>query len=540
MQGQKNIETHAPRNADLIKAQVGRGEHSHGRKRKHHKPIKPAGWLAYLVLIIVTIGVYAPIFKSPHLWSPYDQVERSTFESMEHLGEAWSIESIRHDDPITLTSYFLEQMIPLAPATSHHAINLLLHITAVVLLMRLLDSLKLAAAFSASLVFAIHPTILQTIFWAGYRTELIGLILFLCAMTAGLRNRNIKDFLALITYSSVAYLIHPANLLLPFTLGFAIFYTNKALDVKNCNRLLPLICLAIFIGVWTQSGQAGIDMNFSDRISVASGNLHFFLKQALIPFELSLFHPYSQSRAYNTGGQNSILPFLLFIPFFALAAYNYQKKWARGVILGLGTYLLLVLYGISQIGSFIDGSQAYEDHFQYIALPFLIALVICTAGGIARTVGNGGKLLWYVGFSFFIIIQLAVTTTFTASVSQPAQMWKDMAQQWPETWLPKLALIETIQADGGDSDLLSSKEMIDTLVNILEKQPDRIEERILLTRIYVNEQQNNNALTQYKRILREINPSDEFLIEAAAFYDKLGFSWDANKARERITSNSPN
>jgi hypothetical protein len=44
-----------------------------------------------------------------------------------------------------------------------------------------------------------------------------------------------------------------------------------------------------------------------------------------------------------------------------------------------------------------------------------------------------------------------------------------------------------------------------------------------------------NALRQYKRILRDSEPNDEFLLEAAELYDRLGLSWDAKNARGRIT-----
>ena len=50
-----------------------------------------------------------------------------------------------------------------------------------------------------------------------------------------------------------------------------------------------------------------------------------------------------------------------------------------------------------------------------------------------------------------------------------------------------------------------------------------------------NAQQNSNALRQYKHILRSSEPNNEFLLEAAEFYDRIGLDWDANNARERIT-----
>jgi hypothetical protein len=73
------------------------------------------------------------------------------------------------------------------------------------------------------------------------------------------------------------------------------------------------------------------------------------------------------------------------------------------------------------------------------------------------------------------------------------------------------------------------------LEEILDQQADLIDVRKKLLRIYREEGQNTNALRQYKRILRDSEPSNEFLLEAAELYDRLGLTWDAKNARERIT-----
>ena len=85
------------------------------------------------------------------------------------------------------------------------------------------------------------------------------------------------------------------------------------------------------------------------------------------------------------------------------------------------------------------------------------------------------------------------------------------------------------------SNLLSRNETIEIIEDILDQYPDRIGLREKLARFYRNEGQNTNALRQYKRILRDTDPNDEFLLEAAELYDRLGLTWDANNARERIT-----
>jgi len=504
------------------------------RSRPKATPPKPAGWLAYIALILLTVTSYAPIFISGFVWSEYDQVERSPYQSMESWTEAWAPEMVRGEDPLTLTSYFIEQTIPFDPVITHHAINLLLHITAAIFLLKTLEALKLPAAFSAALVFALHPSALQTIFWSGYREELVGLVMILAALFYGVHNRSARDFFMLIVISVIGYTLHPATLLLPLVLGLCIFYQNASFQLKDYNRLLPLLCLALFIGVWTQGGRTGLEVELSERLGIYAQNLFFYLKQALLPVELALFHPFDQSKGYSVGAQHSSLPFLLFIPFYVLIAINYRKSWARGVLLGLTAYLLLIIYGLSQAGAFIDGSLAHEDHLQYVALPIVIALVICIAGGIARSMGSGGKILWYLGFTVFAVVQMAITASYAYTLSDRAQMWYNMSEQWPNAWVPKLALIDTIQKSSEKSELLTQNEIIEMLEDILEQQPNRTEERQLLARIYRDEGQNTNALRQYKRILRDSAPNNGLLEEAAKFYDKIGLSWDANNARERI------
>ena len=505
------------------------------RTRAKAPPLKPVGWIAYTVLILITLISYSPIFLSNHLWSEYDQVERSPYQSMNAWTEAWTMEMIRTEDPITLSSYFIEQKIPLEPSVLHHGINLLLHIIAAMLLMKNLEALKLSAAFPAALIFALHPTALQTIFWSGYREELIGLILILTALYFGIQNRNTRDFFIHTMICVIAYISHPATLVIPLLLGFCIFYTNGSFRLTDYNRLLPLLCLALFIGVWIQGGSSVIRIELGERLGISSESFFFYLKQALFPFEKALFYPFYQSKGFSLGVQNSLLPILLLMTFYILAVMNFRKTWARGLLLGLTAYLLLILYGISQAGTFIDGSLALEDHLQYVALPSIIALLICSVDGITRRMGSKGVILSRLVLGLFAGTQMFITVSYAYSLSDREQMWYNLSGQWPNAWLPKYALINSIEKSGKESDLLTNNETIDMLVDILDQQPERIELREKLVEIYRKEGQNSNALRQYKRILRSSEPDNEFLLEAAEFYDRLGLSWDAKNTRERTT-----
>ena len=102
--------------------------------------------------------------------------------------------------------------------------------------------------------------------------------------------------------------------------------------------------------------------------------------------------------------------------------------------------------------------------------------------------------------------------------------------------MPKAALVHN--ATNNNELELNQSELIRTLEDLLEKKPDLIQQRHILLRSYLAAGQANNALREYLRILRESQPDDAFLEEAAAYFDHMGMDWEANNARARMQDRS--
>ncbi|CAA6679720.1 MULTISPECIES: hypothetical protein [unclassified Lentimonas] len=537
----QTTEERMPRNGNLIVPPSKDDAPRKRRKRTNTNEPPRARLRAYFALIALVALIFSPLLSSDVLWSDYDSVERTPFESMERWQDAWTLDSIRQNDPITITSYFLEQAIPLPAPVVYRGINILLHIFAAILLLKNLETLKFPAAFSATLIFALHPATIQTLFWAGYRTEIISLIFILSALYYGSRNRNARDYTATILLTTIACLIHPAAFAIPLILALIILNQERHVHIHSFNRVLPLICLCLFLAVWIGSGSSDTKttaeaLGATERLNHAGQNMAHFTRQALVPVNTALFHPFDKGANYQIGAQMSLLPFLLFVPFFILIAFNIRKAWARAILLGLSAYLLLIAYGTSKDGHFIDGELAHEDHYLYVALPMIITLVITALGRLIYNMGVAGKPLWVMGCSLLLFIEIAITGSFAYSIAEPTRMWTVMAERWPNAWQPQAALIDSI-SQSDEAPLYTNKQLIDKLEAILEKRPDLVENRKTLARIFAEEGQRTNALREYKRILRETNPDNEFLEEAARFLDESGLNWDATKTRERKTKN---
>lgn len=536
----KNTEARKPRTGNLI-IPPSKKKPDTRRRRSITNSRQPARLRDYFALITLVILVFSPLLISDVLWSDFDSVERSAFQTMDNWQQAWTLDSIRQNNPIAISSYFLEQAIPLPTATVHRGINILLHLCATVLLLKNLEMLKLPAAFSATLIFALHPATIQTLFWAGYRGEIIALIFILSALYFGIRNRNGRDYIVSIALTTIACVVHPASFAIPIILGLVILYRKRSIHLDSFNRLLPLLCLCLFLGLWINAENPNVEgvdpVSRSERLNHAGQNMAHFTKQALLPMNNALFHQFDNNANYETGAGMNLMPFLLFVPFFILLAFNIKKKWSRAILLGLCSYLALIVYGISQNGYFINEALAHEDHYLYVALPMIVALVVTALGRLIYGMGTAGKELWTMGCSLLILVEITLSAAFAYSIAEPTKMWTGMSERWPNAWEPKAALVNRIDlSDSPENSLFTNIQLIDILQDVLEKRPDLIEKRKQLARTFVAEGQLGNALREYKHLLRETSPDNAFLEEAARFLEKVGLSWDATKARDRMTN----
>ena len=343
-----NTEARKPRTGNLIVPPVKPGSR---RKRSTTVAWQPARLRDYFALIALVILVFSPLLMSDVLWSDFDSIERSAFQSMDSWQQAWTLDSIRQNNPIAISSYFLEQAIPLPTATVHRSINILLHLFAAILLLKNLETLKFPAAFSVTLIFALHPATIQTLFWAGYRTEIIALIFILSALYFGNRNRNARDYIATIVLMTIACLVHPAAFAIPIILALVILQKERSIHVESFNRLLPLLCLCLFLGMWINAGNGNVEgvdpVSRTERLNHAGQNMAHFTQQALLPINNALFHRFDIDAKYEVGVGMNLMPFLLFVPFFILLAFNIKKTWSRAILLGLCSYLALIVYGTS-------------------------------------------------------------------------------------------------------------------------------------------------------------------------------------------------
>src|SRR5688572_20474428 len=113
------------------------------RPRQNRSPRRWSAPLSAGVLLAITLIAYAPAFRAGFIWDDPDYVtNNATLRSLDGLRQIWFVpRATPQYYPLVHTSFWVEyQLWGLSPA-GYHAVNVLLHALAAVLLWRVLKLL---------------------------------------------------------------------------------------------------------------------------------------------------------------------------------------------------------------------------------------------------------------------------------------------------------------------------------------------------------------------------------------------------------------
>jgi Flp pilus assembly protein TadD len=121
--------------------------------------------------------------------------------------------------------------------------------------------------------------------------------------------------------------------------------------------------------------------------------------------------------------------------------------------------------------------------------------------------------------------------THSLETRDSSKMWQSISKQWPESGQAQMAYVESVLNQG--SNKIKKDTLILLMQGLLEKEPEKVEIRKILARTLRDAGQPNNALREFRRILRDGTDDVVFLNEAADFLEYRGLEFEARKIRER-------
>ncbi|MEX2115115.1 MAG: hypothetical protein WD845_18115 [Pirellulales bacterium] len=383
------------------------------------------------VLVAITANAYAPVFRCGYIWDDDSYVTRNdTLHSADGLRRIWfEVGATPQYYPLVFTSFWIEyQLFGLNPAVGH-AINVLLHCAAALLVWRVLLALGLPApvAWLAALIFGIHPVHVESVAWITERKNVLSGVCYLASLLAYLqfdeRDRAPEDsqqHQRRWRYYALAVILFVAALLsktvtasLPVAILLLLWYRYGRVRLGDLARVVPFVALGIGLGlvtVWLERhlvGAVGEEWNLSlvERVLLAGRAAWFYTCKLLWPHPLIFVYP-----RWNV---DAAVAWQYLYPAAALGLV--ARLWIKRSALGRGPLVAVLFFLISLapalgfVNVFPMRYSYVADHFQYLASLGIITLM----AGVAWQVYGYAAESARPAVALFGLVCLATLATLT-------------------------------------------------------------------------------------------------------------------------------
>jgi protein O-mannosyl-transferase len=308
----------------------------------------------------------------------------------------------------------------------------------------------LIAAATTGILFGIHPLHVESVAWVSERKDLLCAMFFLLSIMmylkysttpkissneerGGEKINKVKWYLLSLLFFILALLSKPMAVTLPVVLLILDWYPLRKIDslktlwTEIINKI-PFFFFSLISSVLTvfaqQAGSAirSSEVPFLTRILVAVKSLIDYLRDMILPLDLSPFYPYPEGVSFLSTEYFSAV---LLVGGITIASVGYAKKQTLWLsVWGYYLVTLLPVLGIIQVGL-----QSRADRYTYLPSlgPFLVAGVIA-AWAWARSAGPKGRVL---SARVLIVAAAAIVITLLSySTIQQTGIWRDGIVFW--------------------------------------------------------------------------------------------------------------
>ena len=349
-------------------------------------------WVWAGLLLAATFLAYRPAWNGQSLWDDDVYMTPPDLRSANGLGQIWSDQSrTKQYYPLVHSVLWMENRLWGQSTLGYHLLNILLHGSCALLLVRLLRRLRVPGAWLAGGVFALHPVMVESVAWITELKNTLSGVFFLCAGLAYLKfdcKRDKKHYTIALVLFPLGLLAKSAIVPLPAALLVIFWWMRGRIEWKrDVVPLLPFFAIGIASGVlttWVERrfmGAVGTDYDlaFVDRCLIAGRAVWFYLYKLIWPANLIFIYPRWHIDA--TAARQYLFPAALLLTSVLLWKLRNRSRAPLAVLLYFAGMLFPAL-GFLNI--YFTRYSFVADHFQYLAC---IGPIAAAAALIANGIG---------------------------------------------------------------------------------------------------------------------------------------------------------
>lgn len=411
-------------------------------------PSEDGNRLAIGSLAIAALALIAqlPSLGGAGIWD--DQImifENERIHAADGLYRFWFTTEQSDYWPLSYSTHWFEWRLWGDWAPGYRAVNLLLHSACSVLVWRIGARLRVPGAWLCGAVFAVHPIALEAVAWTFQRKTVLSTALVFASLACYLRheeNRRVTTFLASLALFILAMLAKSAVVMWPFVLLLLAWWQRRVITWHDLLRAAPFFAVSLvlgLIGMWFQTHKSiGVhaDIVRTDplwaRAAIAGWAVWFYLYKAILPINLSFVYP-RWSLA-----EPSVVAYLPGIAVLVLliVCWVYRRRWGAAPGIAFSYYLLNLFPVLGFITIYFMRFSYVADHWQYLALPGVIALVI---GSLAHYTSQRPTTAMWSRVAAATVVGLLLIASFDHARVYGAPdnipLWLDTLEKNPDCWL---------------------------------------------------------------------------------------------------------
>jgi len=358
--------------------------------------------------------------------------------SWENIKTIFSSFYLGNYQPLSVLSYAFDfSLFKLKPG-AYHIINLLFHIVNIFLVFKLFKKVQMSnmVCFTIAILFAIHPTRVESVAWIAERKDVMYAMFYLLAIIYYLKFReekNVKMYIASFGLFLCSALSKSMAITLPVVLILMDIFLDRKFDFKKALTKIPFFALSLVFGLIALYSQGyeskayeiAKDFSTLERLTLVFVAVGKYLAMVFAPFNLSAIQYYP----IEPGERMPLWAYLTIAGVIALFFLVFKNKKYRFEI-GFGLSFFLV--SISMVLQFVPFGHAIIAE-RYTYLPYLgIFFIIGVFIDHFLKQKNQTSIIYSIS-AVFVIYLAAITFQRIAVWQNSITLFTDVVEKFPNS-----------------------------------------------------------------------------------------------------------
>jgi tetratricopeptide (TPR) repeat protein len=344
--------------------------------------------------------------------------------------------------PVTFSVFWVEHKLWGDSTLGYHLVNILLHVTAALLLLKILRMLQIPGAGLAAAIFALHPVQVESVAWISELKNTLSAVCYFGSALACLRfdrTRNKAAYAGALMLFVLGLMAKTVIATLPAALLVVFWWQRGKLSWKqDVLPLIPFFAAGIAAGLftsWTEQhflGARGAEFNFSilERFLIAGRAIWFYLGKLFWPADLIFSYP--RWKISQATGWQYLFPGLVAV---LLGALWVLRRWVRGPLAALVFFIVTLFPALGFFNVFPFKYSFVADHFQYLASCGPIVAASVGIHAIFRGFRER-RLVWERAFCAMLLAVLCLLTWRQSRMYADIEtLWRTTIDRNPDCWL---------------------------------------------------------------------------------------------------------